>query len=503
MGTPLVDPLADPPRQVLVTFVYRSDKAQNVGVMTPRTHDLRDAQLTRIPGTDVWAKSFRVRDDAQFSYSFVVNVPAGAAWLKYDVLRQRTRVDPFNHRLVASLQTLVSLPNAPAYPLSVPARHAPTGEVHVHKVASKKPLTFHERRIYVYSPPGYADKGNAYPLVVLLGGSYYLSPIPTATILDNLIAQKRIPPTIAVAIDNVDAEFHIGTPERLVDVIADEIVPWVQKRYHATADPRAVVIGGLGLNGLAATLVAFRRPDVFGNVLSQAGWYWWSSNGDNEYESLTRQIAAAPKQPIRFYLEAGLLEGTGDPARPDTPSTLAANRHLRDVLIAKGYPVTFEGFAGDDRRGGTLGEALAKLLANARPGKAVPREVTSDLTVKDVGLNVIVPVIRAAALDGGEGALRVYRDVREKPDRYDIDEMALSAVGHDLLYLSAQPTAAIEVLEDNVRRFPNSSYAFLHLADAFVVTGDRARAIQNLKKAVELQPSNFHASSLLKALTEP
>src|SRR5262249_25672679 len=255
-------------------------------------------------------------------------------------------------------------------------------------------------------------------------------------------------------------------------------------------DPRAVVVGGLGLNALAATFVAFRRPEVFGNVLSQEGWYWLSNKGDNEYETLTRLIAAAAKQPIRFYVEANLLYGAIDPRQPRAPSTLAANRHLRDVLIAKGYPVTFETFAGDDTRGGTLGEALAKLLANARPGKSVSRELSNDLTVKDVGLNIIVPVMRAAALDGGEGALRVYRDLREKPDRYDIDEIALDAVGLDLVYVAGQPTAAIEVLEDNVRRFPNSSYAFLGLAHAFVATGDRTRAVQNLKKAVELQPTN-------------
>ena len=502
MGTPLVDPLADPPHQVLVTFLYRSDKSKNVAVMTPKTHDLREAQLTRIPGTDVWARSFRVRDDAQFSYSFVVNVPVGEALLKFEELQQRTRLDPFNHHLVGPFQSFVSLPNAPAYPLAVPTRHAPTGEVHVHNVTTGEKFG-DRRRIYVYSPPGYTDKGNAYPLVVLFGGPRYLSPIPTATILDNLIAQKRIPPTIAVTIDHVDVQFFQGMGERSVDVIADEIVPWVQRRYHATADPSAVVVGGLGVDGLAATLAAFRHPHVFGNVLSQSGSYWWANSGDIEYESLTRLIAAAPKQPIRFYLEVSLLAGAHDPAMPDAPSTLAANRHLRDVLIAKGYSVTFEAVAGEDGRHGTLGEALAQLLANARPGKAVPREPTKDLTVKDVGLDIVVPVMRAAALDGGEAALRVYRDLREKPDRYDLDETALSAVGLDLLYVAGQPAAAIEVLEDNVRRFPHSSYAFLHLAHAFFATGDRTRAVQNLKTAVELSPWNFHAKNMLKALTEP
>ena len=48
---------------------------------------------------------------------------------------------------------------------------------------------------------------------------------------------------------------------------------------------------------------------------------------------------------MRFYLEAGLLETGLSPSRGNV-SLLAANRHLRDVLLAKGYSVHYREFNG-------------------------------------------------------------------------------------------------------------------------------------------------------------
>jgi len=63
--------------------------------------------------------------------------------------------------------------------------------------------------------------------------------------------------------------------------------------------------------------------------LSLSGSYWWGQEGE-EPGWLTREYVKAPKQPLRFYLQSGLFEG---------PKILDTNRHLRDVLLAKGYPV--------------------------------------------------------------------------------------------------------------------------------------------------------------------
>jgi tetratricopeptide (TPR) repeat protein len=295
-------------------------------------------------------------------------------------------------------------------------------------------------------------------------------------------------------IDPVERVSELGLGESFTDVVAGEIVPWAQRRYHAAADPRAVVVGGLSLGGLEATWAAFRHPEVFGNVLSQSGSYWWFQSGDDEYEWLTRQIAAAPHKPIRFYLEVGLLEG----ARPGAPSMMIANRHLRDVLVARGYNVTFKTFAGGHHATswrGTLGDALAGLLAGVHPRRATPAAAGDDLQVEDLGPSSFVTVLRAAALGGVEEAVRVFNGADKSGD---LDEPALNLLGYELLYDVGEPRAAIAVFEAVVKRFPQSGNAYDSLAEAQFVAGDRASAAASYKKSLEVDPKNGNAAAFLK-----
>ena len=85
-----------------------------------------------------------------------------------------------------------------------------------------------------------------------------------------------------------------------------------------------------------------RHPEVFGNVLALSGSFYWRPPEESEPEWLTRQIATGPKPPVRFYLEAGLME---DRSREGV-SLLAANRHLRTVLQARGTAVEYREFSG-------------------------------------------------------------------------------------------------------------------------------------------------------------
>src|SRR5689334_6803852 len=62
-GAPLVEPLGDAAaaaaHRLLVTFVYRSDRAKSVALMRWGAQDPRQlAPLTRLPGTDLWARSY-------------------------------------------------------------------------------------------------------------------------------------------------------------------------------------------------------------------------------------------------------------------------------------------------------------------------------------------------------------------------------------------------------------------------------------------------------------
>lgn len=84
-----------------------------------------------------------------------------------------------------------------------------------------------------------------------------------------------------------------------------------------------------------------------------------------EPEWLTRQYVKERRLPLRFYLDVGLHERL--PTHDGGPSQLTVNRHLRDVLQAKSYPVHYVEFNGRHEYlswQGTLAEGLIALVGN-------------------------------------------------------------------------------------------------------------------------------------------
>jgi Tfp pilus assembly protein PilF len=60
---------------------------------------------------------------------------------------------------------------------------------------------------------------------------------------------------------------------------------------------------------------------------------------------------------------------------------------------------------------------------------------------------------------------------------------------------------AIECLKFNVSTYPTSAHAHKHLADVYRVAGEKELAIQNYKRALELDPNTDGVKEALKKLT--
>ncbi len=196
-----------------------------------------------------------------------------------------------------------------------------------------------------------------YPVLVLCDEKFYLRHVPAPATLDNLLADSRIPPMLAVLVDNGPGNARsteLPCNPTFADFLSDELLPWVRDSYNITQDPAQTIVGGLSYGGLASTFAALRHPEAFGNVLSQSGSYWWTPQnypGTTPKEKdpyaepsyVAGLFLAQPKLPIRFYMDAGAHErdfsGHGG-------HILVPNRHLRDVLRAKGYEVKYQEFIG-------------------------------------------------------------------------------------------------------------------------------------------------------------
>ena len=180
--------------------------------------------------------------------------------------------------------------------------------------------------------------GERYPLLVVLESGAYADYVPVPAILDALIADKRIPPLVAVLVGNVNRAEELSCSRSFADFLAQELVPWMRDAYSAGADPQRTIVSGASLGGLAAAFAAFQHPEVFGNVLSQSGSYWWAPSNESQQEWLTRQFAAAPNRPIRVVMSVGAME---IPQQRDT------NQRFRDVLSSKGYVLDYAEFNGN------------------------------------------------------------------------------------------------------------------------------------------------------------
>ena len=387
-GTPLVEPLGDDYQ--LVTFLWRAvHDTRNVMIVgqvrTPGPTP--NNAMHRIGDSDVWYLTLKLPKGARFTYQYAPNSPANSEGLR--------QADPFNPRRwdcpegasKYRCQSIAELPGAAPQPWIISKPETPQGRIERQKIRSR--IQNVERDLTLYLPAGYRRDGTPNALLVLFDGDDYLDPDwHGQTTLDNLIAAHEIPPTVAVMVHNLP-------DRRLVDLVgntdfsdfmATELIPWVRLHYNVTHEATRTVISGCSAGGLAAAFTGLRHSEVFGNVLSQSGAFWWSPehNGGvcgakcpeaggrrrdpNSRDSRTegnwiaKQFAAGPKLPLRFYLDAGTFEvdkdGTGG-------NILEATRALRYVLLAKGYEVHYQQTVGghDDLVWrGTLADGLIALL---------------------------------------------------------------------------------------------------------------------------------------------
>jgi enterochelin esterase family protein len=207
------------------------------------------------------------------------------------------------------------------------------------------------RFVWVYTPAGYSPSaGPACDLIIAFDGADYRDTIPLPLILDTLITSGRVPPFVAVLVDDSSRAVRLGdlaNQQRFAEFLGRQLVPWVRRGWNVTSDPKRTIVTGSSVGGLAAANVALARPDIFGNVLAQSGAFWRGNEGSNDapFEWLTSQVATLPRRDVRFLLDVGALE-TIRAVGGRGPVFIEAVRRFRDALVAKGYRVDYTEIAG-------------------------------------------------------------------------------------------------------------------------------------------------------------
>jgi enterochelin esterase family protein len=209
------------------------------------------------------------------------------------------------------------------------------------------------RRVTVYVPNQYVP-GTPAPFIVGADGPDQM----LLTVLDSLIAQHRIPATVAISIGNGSGDAQ-GSERGLeydtmsglyAEFVEKEVLPRVEKEANVklTKDPDGRVTMGGSSGGSCALIMAWYHPELYHRVLTYSGTYvnqQWPPNPatpHGAWEFHEHLIPNSPAKPLRIWMEVGdrdLLNPNS--MRDNMHDWVLANENMAKVLAAKGYHYQF------------------------------------------------------------------------------------------------------------------------------------------------------------------
>ncbi len=234
------------------------------------------------------------------------------------------------------------------------------------------------RHVEVYVPAQYVAGAEA-PFIVGADGPDRL----LFTVLDNLIAEKKVPALVAISIGNGSGDAQ-GSERgleydtmsgRYAEFVETEVLPRVEANtgVKLTGDPEGRAAMGGSSGAAAALIMAWYHPEWYHRVLSYSGTFvnqQWPYNPAMPHGAWTfhqRLIAKSAVKPIRIWMEVGdrdLLNP--NLMRDGMHDWVLANEEMAQVLAAKGYHYQFvfaqnAGHTDHSVKEQTLAEALEYL----------------------------------------------------------------------------------------------------------------------------------------------
>ncbi len=230
--------------------------------------------------------------------------------------------DPSNLLISSSAEFLKSYVEVPGDgPQFWSVRDVPHGQLH--EVWYRNPA-LGQRHAMIYTPPGYdAASAKTYPAIYLLHSTTdnetFWSHVARANfIVDNLLADGKAKPVLLVmvfghtSVPRGPEEGAGGTDLYDVAVIGQDIVgqviPLVEKEFHAGKTARDRAIFGCTMGGYQAVTIGMNYAGTFGYVAGASSNFRTNTNLATNFAGLTAKLETA-KRDLAYV---ALMTGTGE-----------------------------------------------------------------------------------------------------------------------------------------------------------------------------------------------
>lgn len=326
-----------------------------------------------------------------------------------------------------------------------------------------------EVNVLIYVPDNYDASSANYPVLYDLNSFLFTYDSGTVELLSRT---SDIPNMIVVGVPSLergyvptpfeDREESPTTADISIKFLKEELIPFVEKNYRTNAFR---ILYGHSVGGLFTMYTLFNYPDLFTAYV--AGSPWFQTN-DQYWLKNIEKMAKVRKLDDKFlFMTVG---------KEEAELTIDTYRELEKWMNDTSLDgLTWKSAWLEGDHGSMVGRNIYDGLIFIFDGWKMPNSFLRDADVK-----MIEEYLKTNSAKWAKFGFETS-DI--------LPEQRVNSLGYALLSRE-EFGKAVEIFSYNIRRFPKSFNAHDSLGEAYMIMGDKEKAIKYYKLAIELNPGD-------------